>query len=93
MKANEEELQIINEFKNSLGSGNSELQPVVKVSDEKMIGYYPILTNGLCLQCHGGVGEEITEDVSAKLKELFPKDSAVGYAAGELRGLWVVKEK
>jgi cytochrome c553 len=46
-----------------------------------------IPTGALCLQCHGS---DISPEVSARLTELYPGDKATGYAAGEIRGAFVV---
>jgi hypothetical protein len=41
----------------------------------------------LCLTCHG---ENLSDSISSKLSELYPEDRAVGYRAGDLRGVfWV----
>ncbi len=47
----------------------------------------PIFIQPMCLPCHG---EEISEDVSAKLAELYQDDAAIGFKEGEFRGVfWV----
>ena len=46
-----------------------------------------IPTGALCLQCHGS---DISPEVSARLTELYPGDMATGYAAGDIRGAFVV---
>jgi hypothetical protein len=47
----------------------------------------PIPTGPLCLTCHG---ETLAPPLAAKLRALYPDDRAVGFRAGELRGLfWV----
>lgn len=49
---------------------------------------------GLCLQCHGTPGKELTPEVANKINALYPEDKATGYQLGEWRGLWkVVFEK
>lgn len=48
-----------------------------------------IPTGGLCLSCHGDP-ESIDPAVKDKLAELYPKDEATGFAAGDLRGAFVV---
>jgi hypothetical protein len=48
----------------------------------------PIYMKGICLQCHG---DRIKPRVSARLRELYPEDEAIGFEKGELRGMfWVV---
>jgi hypothetical protein len=55
---------------------------------EGRTGYVePILMQSLCLTCHG---QSIDSDVAAELERLYPKDEAVGFEVGELRGVfWV----
>ncbi|MFT4974681.1 MAG: hypothetical protein ACI8S6_000564 [Myxococcota bacterium] len=48
----------------------------------------PIPVEAPCLSCHGGP-DQIAPAVAAVLSERYPKDQAVGYAEGDLRGaLW-----
>jgi hypothetical protein len=47
----------------------------------------PIVAGGICLTCHGA---QIADDVAAALGEHYPHDRATGYAAGDLRGAFVV---
>lgn len=46
-----------------------------------------IPTASLCLTCHG---ESINPEVDAKLKEVYPKDTARGFKEGELRGAFTI---
>lgn len=47
----------------------------------------PIITQPLCLACHGS---ELAPDVAGRLAGLYPDDQATGFAAGEFRGVfWV----
>ncbi|WP_024850285.1 Tll0287-like domain-containing protein [Hydrogenovibrio kuenenii] len=43
----------------------------------------PIPTGGVCLACHG---THIAPAVQQKLHELYPRDKAVGYHIGDIRG-------
>jgi Protein of unknown function (DUF3365) len=56
-----------------------------------MTGYYPILTNAMCLQCHGKPNVDISITTLDKIHALYPDDRATGYVVNELRGLWVVE--
>lgn len=53
------------------------------------LGYVePIRVGPVCLACHGAT---VVPDVAAKLKALYPKDAATGFAPGDFRGLfWAV---
>jgi hypothetical protein len=55
---------------------------------EGRAGYVePILTQSLCLTCHG---KSIDSNVAAELERLYPEDEAVGFDVGDLRGVfWV----
>ena len=47
----------------------------------------PILAQPLCLTCHG---ETLAPPVAARIRELYPDDRAVGFEAGDLRGVfWI----
>jgi cytochrome c553 len=87
-RANAEELVYIAQFKKEIAE-NIESKPVVVDKGEKVQFYYPILTNTMCLQCHGKP-ENIKSDVQAKIKALYPKDLAVGYGENEVRGIWSI---
>lgn len=88
--ANEHQLTYIASAKQELAAGN-KIEPVINVVDGKVTGYYPIITNQMCMQCHGSENDQINESTLAKLKELYPDDRARGYGVGELRGIWVVE--
>lgn len=47
----------------------------------------PIVVQPLCTTCHG---DAITDEVATRINELYPADRAVGFKAGDLRGVfWV----
>jgi len=52
--------------------------------------YFPIVTNALCLQCHGVPGQDVAPEVGERLMVLYPEDEALGYGPNQLRGLWKV---
>lgn len=91
-KANEKELAYIQNAKKQLASGQ-KVKPLVHEMNGKMIGYYPIPTDGLCLNCHGTPNTQIQQKTLTKINQLYPADKAVGYQVGELRGIWVVEMK
>jgi len=49
-----------------------------------------IPTGKLCLNCHGG--DEVTPEVAARLTELYPEDTARGFAEGEMRGVFTLSK-
>ena len=48
--------------------------------------YRPIGVRPECLACHGA-RENLSPDLRKRLEELYPNDQAVGYSAGQWRGL------
>ena len=47
----------------------------------------PIMTQPLCLSCHGS---DLPPDIADKIGELYPNDEATGFSEGDFRGVfWV----
>lgn len=67
---------------------DAELTPQTVALGDGRTGYVePILTQPLCLACHGS---ELSPAVEAALDANYPEDNATGFEAGELRGVfWV----
>jgi len=62
--------------------------PRLVALDAGRSGYVePIFVQPLCLTCHGA---SLSPDVSARIQERYPQDRAVGFQAGDFRGLfWI----
>ncbi len=86
--ANEEEQYYIAYFQEQIDLGNDP-NPVVLPLGNQTRFYYPIVTNSMCLQCHGKPNT-IDLKVLAKIKELYPNDLATGYEENEVRGIWSI---
>jgi len=56
-----------------------------------VIGYYPIVTNKMCMQCHGNPEMDIDTKTFEIIKKRYPDDKAIGYTINELRGIWVIE--
>ena len=50
----------------------------------------PIMTAAPCTLCHG---TDISEDVRAAILARYPKDAAIGFAEGDLRGAFTVTKE
>jgi mono/diheme cytochrome c family protein len=87
--ADDVELAIISDFKAALAAGEKP-KAAIRERGEQVVGYYPIVTNGMCLQCHGEAGSQISAATLALIERLYPEDKATGYGVNELRGLFVV---
>jgi mono/diheme cytochrome c family protein len=88
-QANAKELAYIKNSKRALSNGGS-IEPQMHELNGEMVGYYPIITNGMCLQCHGIPEQQIKPKTLRNIQALYPSDLAIGYAENELRGIWVV---
>lgn len=89
-KANAEELAYILSVKEAIAN-KLPVKPKLISTAEKEIGYYPITTNAMCLQCHGEPNIDITPETHTAIKKAYPSDLAIGYKSDELRGIWVVE--
>ena len=91
-KANSEELEYIKTFK-TLVASEKEISPIVKETEDDVNVYYPIVTNSMCLQCHGKPETNIKPDLLKTLTLLYPEDKAKGYSENQVRGIWNVSFK
>jgi rhodanese-related sulfurtransferase len=80
-----EELKYIKLFKARL-KNNVTIGAMMNKEGTSM--YIPIVTNNQCLKCHGDRKQDLTKDVLEKIKQLYPKDRALGYKVNELRGIF-----
>ncbi|MEC7263926.1 MAG: DUF3365 domain-containing protein [Bacteroidota bacterium] len=87
--ANASELAYIETFKKEVAAGGS-MKPILKEENGKVYFYYPIVTNSMCLNCHGTPGKTIQPNVAQHLSRLYPDDKALGYNENEVRGIWSI---
>ncbi len=76
-------------FSSALGEG---AEPRTLSAVERVKGGYrymtPIITQPLCLTCHG---EGLAPDLAQVLDRYYPQDQARGYQVGELRGAFSLR--
>lgn len=62
---------------------------IQELDKEYLIATKPIMINtGLCLNCHGKPGQELSLELHEKIKSLYPQDSAINYQMNDMRGMW-----
>lgn len=88
--ASEDEMKYITYYKQALRQESDWSSKLIETSDSYTY-YAPIITQPLCLNCHGDPQTEINSETLARLRSDYPQDKAVGYGLGELRGMWKVK--
>ncbi len=91
-KANDIELKNIEYFKTALAN-KDELKPIVDSINDNVHFYYPIVTNAMCLQCHGDPFKDLKPELLTALNKLYPKDEALGYSENQVRGIWSIQFK
>jgi hypothetical protein len=85
------ESEVIKQYIDKLQSGDN-LKPVTYSDENRITFHAPItITNELCLNCHGKINEDISEDNLTTIQELYPNDQATGFSMGDLRGVWTVR--
>jgi hypothetical protein len=88
--ASEEEMKYITYYKQALSQETDWSSKLIETSDSYTY-YAPIITQALCLNCHGDPQSQINPKTLARLRSDYPQDKAVGYGLGELRGMWKIK--
>ena len=90
-KATNEETELIGMYQKRINE-NKPLKPKLRTLKNGKTQYYaPIVTNQMCLQCHGKPNKDMKEETLLALKELYPRDKAIGYDVNQVRGLWSVQ--
>ena len=84
-QANETEAGHIQYFQEQINQGIDPEPIVVELASGYQF-YYPIVTNDMCLKCHG----QPEKEVALKIAELYPKDKATGYSENQVRGIWSI---
>lgn len=52
--------------------------------------YNPIMTESMCLNCHGIPGQDINPELAEKIAQLYPDDKATGFKFKDIRGMWKI---
>ena len=89
-KATLEQVEVLKFFEQeiSLGKSPKNLYKVVETQDS-MQYLKPIVTGKVCLACHGS---NVSGELKAKIKKLYPNDLATGFEEGSLRGAFLVEK-
>ena len=89
-QANVQELAYIKKSKDLMAK-KLHVKPELSTTNDKKIGYYPITTNKICMQCHGSPKIDIDYNTLTNIENIYPNDKAIGYKENELRGIWVIE--
>ena len=89
-RASPEEVNIMEGMRQLLKQAEGDPVPAMADSLGTHTYYFPIVTNALCINCHGRPETDMDPAVLGEIRLRYPADSALGYGAGQLRGLWKV---
>lgn len=90
-RANSLEMKSIKEYLANI-ENDQEPEPITYRLKDKYVYHAPIrINNGLCLNCHGQPGTDISEENLSLINELYAEDQAKGFAMGDLRGIWSIE--
>ncbi len=79
---------VLESFEQQMAEGISGPVEHFAVSDDGSARYMKaIVTQPMCLACHG---RALSAEVSAALEQRYPQDQATGFAAGDLRGAFII---
>jgi len=84
--------EVIEEFRKKLSRGELPAYEIreVELNGKRYFVYYkPITVAPFCLNCHGDP-KQMNPEVLRVIREKYPQDRALGYKAGELRGVFKV---
>ncbi len=68
-----------------LDDDNNRGPSIVALAEDQWGYAEPIITQPLCLTCHG---DAVPPVLAERIEELYPEDRATGFEAGELRGVF-----
>jgi hypothetical protein len=89
-KADGKEAEVLKHFQ-SRPKGSKTVPMLITNADHSVTFFSPILlSNPLCLNCHGNPRKDIKPEHVEFIRGIYPKDAAVGYKLGDLRGMWRV---
>lgn len=88
-QATDAELALLRKYQKGVAAKREPTPVTITNANQTVSVYVPIvIPNALCLMCHGQPGTEISTELQATIRKLYPKDEATGFALGDLRGAW-----
>jgi hypothetical protein len=85
------EQMLLDLFDQNLKNSGKANDTVLLDLNNKLVYAAPIHIAPQCLQCHGLIGTDISDENNSIIKKLYPDDKATGYVSGDLRGIWRIR--
>ncbi len=89
-EVNIDESKIFTEYIKKWQNGKTLEDKITIDNNGHPVYYKPIIINKKCLTCHGKPGETMPQNISSKIKELYPNDKAINFEDGHPRGMWAI---
>ncbi len=84
------DIEVMNKFEEQMKNGSFKKKPVVVSVNGKNRVYVPLMTDKVCLKCHGDP-QKMDEKVKETIASKYPNDKATGFKEGSLRGVIVAE--
>ena len=83
------ELTVLKNLSDDVESHMPPASRIIRNEKRGEIHYFkPIMTQAMCLSCHGNTSSQIRPNVQLKIAQRYPDDRAVDFKEGDLRGAW-----
>jgi hypothetical protein len=87
----EDDREVLEKWDKAVEDGAGMPEPHLdRREDGRVVVYRPIMTQEVCLNCHGD-REQFGEELQSLLAQSYPEDQAVGFREGSLRGAFKVE--
>jgi len=90
-RADAADLETIERFQARLAAGDPVEPEVASEGGMAVVRLPIVLSQPLCLSCHGTPGNELEAATHAVIRDRYPDDAATGFSLGELRGIWRIE--
>jgi hypothetical protein len=92
-KPSKQEKKIFAAFELENQQGKTLEAKIIKQKNGVWLYAKPIIMQAQCQVCHGKLNETLLVDNYKTIKKYYPKDKAIGFSTGDIRGMWVLAFK
>lgn len=79
------------QYQQVLAEAGTPTPKAMPIGEDSVAFFAPIILQAQCEVCHGTPGESLATGLLSTIRESYPNDEAVGFAAGDLRGIWSIR--
>ena len=82
---------MLEQYQQVLAEAGTPAPRAMPIGQDSVAFFAPIILQAQCEVCHGTPGESLSTDLLSSIQQKYPNDEAVGFAAGDLRGIWSIR--